>query len=129
MEQHRHRAGSPVSDMHEAGGTAHVVQDVLMLLLAQASDTGSFHVTPPADRYMTKMWPVIRSSDPTRIHSTDAQQGAVGDGGQVVCGHGGDGLRGEVPVVQHARGQLRQVPPVALMAVQPPIVLAPSGAL
>ncbi len=65
----------------------------------------------------------------TGVDSADAEQGPVGDGGEVVGGHGRDRARVEVPVVQHQRWQLRQVPPVALVAVQPRIVLAPSRPL
>lgn len=61
----------------------------------------------------------------TGIDGADAQQRAVSDGGEVVSGHGGHRARVEVPVVQHKRGQLRQITPMALVAVQPRVVLAP----
>lgn len=65
----------------------------------------------------------------TRVHCAYAQQRPVRDGGEVVCSHGRDGLRIEVPVVQHAGRQLRCIAAVALVAVQPPVVLALPGAL
>ena len=65
----------------------------------------------------------------TRIDGTDAQQGPVRNGGKVVCSHGRDRLRVEVPVMQHLRGKLCQVAPMALVAVQSAIVLAFPGSL
>jgi len=65
----------------------------------------------------------------TRIDGTNAQQGPVRNGGEVVCSHGRDMLRIEVPVMQHLRGKLCQVTPMALVAVQSAIVLALPGSL
>lgn len=60
----------------------------------------------------------------TGVDGADAEQGSVSDGSQVVSGQGGHGPRVEIPVVQHRRRQLRRIAPVALVAVQPPVVVA-----